>query len=723
MLRAALALLLFAGVVPISRAADKLHEGSAFNANGCYARLEGTSLTVGNSHLRRSWQIRHGLLYATSFFDLDAQVEWLGVPSRLPSPTAPVQTEDGRMEMRGASGIFSPTEAESLRAELRSTAGDSVVNYEFQVFPGANGIRMWVTASGSKSAPAPVTPEQQAQQPAPDELVAQLQRSERGAKLPEADAIEHLQIAEPHLKLTQITLRERTDERNELVFEDEWLLHPNEALLRLQGDLFFLENTISGEGLIFLKEAPQPEMRPVKSPFDAWVSGSPMEVSSHSPDSQRGPGQRPRYFDISFYGHGFEGNGAGYPSTLLCYHGGRNGRIAALQDYQRQILQFVPGRDAQLLSNTWGDRSANQKLNEAFVRKEIDAARALGVDIVEVDDGWQEGKTINDVATRGGVWEGYWEKDPHFWAPDRVLCPDGLLPLANYAQQNGMRLGLWYAPDSSDDFQNWRRDADQLLDMYRNGHISAFKLDSIKIRSKQGETNYGALLDRIMDESSGKLIVELDVTAETRKGYFGNIAVGPVFVENRYTDWHNYWPHQTLRNLWKLAQYVDPVRLRMEFLNPERNTAFYAGDPLAPGLYPPDCLFAITMFSSPLAFLETSGLSPQFVADAAPVIAKWKKERDEIHRGTILPIGEVPDGVTWTGFASVSSDHRSGYLLVFRELNADPSWIAPRSLFAPGSYKVENLGGAGSVSASSGGFQVNIPKQLGFVWVKLTRYD
>jgi alpha-galactosidase len=125
------------------------------------------------------------------------------------------------------------------------------------------------------------------------------------------------------------------------------------------------------------------------------------------------------------------------------------------------------------------------------------------------------------------------------------------------------------------------------------------------------------------------------------------------------------------------------------------------------------------MFASPLAFFENTGLSKEYVADAAPVIAQWKKEREAIYRGTILPIGEAPDGVTWTGFASVAQDGNGGYLLVFRELNEEATWMAPRSLFAAGNYRIRLLGGQGKVTQTADGFRVSIPQTLGFVWVKL----
>jgi alpha-galactosidase len=144
------------------------------------------------------------------------------------------------------------------------------------------------------------------------------------------------------------------------------------------------------------------------------------------------------------------------------------------------------------------------------------------------------------MTARGGVWNGYWENDPSFWMPNSQRFPHGLSGLSDYAHHAGVRLGLWFAPDSYHDFVNWRRDAERLLSWSNEDHIDAFKLDSVKIQSKKGEANYHALADRVLKQSSGRVLLDLDVTAETRQGYFGNIAAGPLFVENRYTDVHRY---------------------------------------------------------------------------------------------------------------------------------------------------------------------------------------
>jgi alpha-galactosidase len=90
--------------------------------------------------------------------------------------------------------------------------------------------------------------------------------------------------------------------------------------------------------------------------------------------------------------------------------------------------------------------------------------------------------------------------------------------------------------------------------------------------------NQRAKFDRLLEGSDGAITFDLDVTAEIRPGYFGLPDIGPLFVENRYTDFHRYWPHQTLRNLWMLSQAVDPLRLRMEVLNNARNADKYTGE-------------------------------------------------------------------------------------------------------------------------------------------------
>ena len=285
-----------------------------------------------------------------------------------------------------------------------------------------------------------------------------------------------------------------------------------------------------------------------------------------------------------------------------------------------------------------------------------------------------------------------------------------------------MRFGLWFAPDSSGDFDHWRRDADTILRLHRELDIGYIKIDGVKLRSKTGERNLKAFFHAVLAESGGRVVFDLDVTAEVRPGYFGLIQYGPLYVENRYTDWRKYWPHHTLRNLWKLAHHIDPLRLRMEFLNHARNIGKYAGDPLAPSLYAPDYLFATVMFSSPLGFFEVSKLPETYFAEAAPLISVWKEHREAIFSGTILPLGAAPDGVAWTGFASIAPDHRSAYILIFREASASAEWRVTLP-FLPDvkrSVSAMYLGGDGEAVLLPGGeIQITIPNPLHFLFAQV----
>jgi alpha-galactosidase len=160
----------------------------------------------------------------------------------------------------------------------------------------------------------------------------------------------------------------------------------------------------------------------------------------------------------------------------------------------------------------------------------------------------------------------------------------------------------------------------------------------------------------------------------------------------------------------------------MEFLNNARNADKYEGDPLAPAAYRADYLFATVMLTSPLGWFEVQNLPDHYIKEAAPLIAIWKKHRAAITRGSILPIGETPDGTAWTGFVSISADQRTVYALLFRELNdrSGYSEILP-PLNTMEKWRVETLSGEGSVTVlPRGRLAVAIPKPQRYVFARMT---
>lgn len=500
-----------------------------------------------------------------------------------------------------------------------------------------------------------------------------------------------------HPLLTIVTLADATDEHSELYFEKEYLLSRCETSFDITAPVVFVEDTLTGEGVAMFRQAPLPHARSVKG-VDFRVD--PSESSLVIMDTD-------------------------YPCVMVRYVDGAYGRIRAATDFQRVLRPYVAGRDGLFLSNTWGDGNRDACINEGFLMKEIDAGAELGVDIVQVDDGWQKGRSANSSALAKGEkgrWGSWWDVEG-FWDVDPVRFPRGLEPVVAAAKARGMKFGLWFGPDSTDEAKYWEKDADFLLSMHRRFGIDYFKLDSMKTQTPLALERQTRLMDRLIGESGGRITVDLDVTAGVRPGYFGFPKVGPVFVENRYiraNDKRLWWPHLTLRNFWSLCHVVDPVRLRMEVLNPRRMPELYpVDDPLAPSRWPEDAIFAISMFASPLGWFEIQNLSTETVAAWRPLIARWKHEREQIHAGYLYPVGARPDGISWTGFVSVSKDGVSGSALLFRELSEKSGFNLDLAMFVPTSdVSIERIGGRGTATVSKGVMNVHVADKLDFIWVK-----
>ena len=498
-----------------------------------------------------------------------------------------------------------------------------------------------------------------------------------------------------HLKVTAWTLRDRTDRVGELVEKREWLLLPGTAAFELTCPVAAVEDMLAGTGVVYLRLAPLPGSR-------TWADAD-FRVE---PDSRAGlvALERPD------------------PCLEIPYAGGAAGRRRALVAAQRRLRPYVAGRDGLFLSNTWGDRNRDARICASFIRQEIDAAAKIGIDVVQIDDGWQKGRTANSASAAGtGAWGGYWSADPDFWQPDPTRFPDGLGPVADYARAHGVRLGLWFGPDSSDDAANWSRDAELLLRYHRDYGISHYKIDSMKTTSARALERQRALFDTVRTASGGQVVFDLDVTAEVRPGYFGLPEIGPVFVENRYTDWHKYWPHQTLRQFWSLSEVVDSVRLRMELPNLRRNADKYAGDPLAPANWPIESAFASVMLASPLGWFEASGLGADDVARLAPFVATWKGHRARLHGGVTFPVAARPDGVSWTGFVVACADG-GGYALLFRELSDTAEFALDLSPYVTADAATV-LSPRGAARLEGATLRVRVPEKLDFVWVELSRNE
>ena len=501
-----------------------------------------------------------------------------------------------------------------------------------------------------------------------------------------------------HVRVTAFELLDSTDTSNELEVEREWLLNTCERSQFLSCNALDCRDLGTGAGTAYLRFAPMPASRPVKGP-DFVLTGSPFAVSVVS---------------------------NGYPCAWLDYVGGEVGMKRAFTALQRRVRGYRAGRDGVFLSNTWGDGNRDARINETFLLREVEAGAELGVDVIQIDDGWQKGRTANSAAVRkgGGTWGKYWDVDPDFWKPCPERFPRGLEPVVAAARAKGLRFGLWFGPDSSGEFRHWEKDAACLLDFHRRLGIDYFKMDSMCVMTGVAERRQRMMFDRMLVESQGAMVFDLDCTANVRPGFFGLADIGPLFVENRYIRPHDtrlYWPHMTLRTLWSLARVIDPVRLRIEVLNPLRHPELYGDDPLRPAAWPADALFAIAMTASPLGWFEISNLAPETAARMKPLIATWKRERANLHGGVTHPVGSRPDGMSWTGFVTEGADGSLSALL-FRELDDSADFTLDLAPFGvTDSLRCRLLAGMGSAACAGGRMEVRGVSRLDYVWVKLEK--
>jgi len=433
----------------MNRTDERLGDGDSAKTNaestGAYARFEGGCLTIGNAMIERTWQWRDGGLSAMGFLDKITVRQWFsGDPSAMSlMPLSGLALRDILPEFESILTKDGPLEEPSLVVKL--TTGTRI--HRFKLFDESPGVSMQLIDISTKETP---------KVSATAAVTTGVELKEHSKADVVVDTLDCFRPAPVHMKLTQVTLIDQTDIHDNLVQENTYLLTVAEKCLQQSGNLFYLEDSLTGDGLISLKIAPLPHARPIRCHHDVLAS----------------------FGDIRFVGNCAGEDGAGYPMVTLAYNGGRAGRIKALQQYQRLIRPYKSGRDAMFLSNTWGDRNRDGRVNENFMRQEIAAGATLGVDVIQIDDGWQKGRTANSIHA-GGVWDSFWASDARFWDFHPERFPAGIRPLVEQARARGMNFGLWFAPDSSNNFANWRRDADAILHLHRDAGVHYFKLDGI----------------------------------------------------------------------------------------------------------------------------------------------------------------------------------------------------------------------------------------------------
>lgn len=501
-----------------------------------------------------------------------------------------------------------------------------------------------------------------------------------------------------HTKTVEFT--DVTDWNNNLVWTRDFIPYRK---LSYRGNILFAENCESKSGFFVLKEAPCSGVQLAYKGADFIAEfGHFMVTGIGITEKDISPEKWTRT----------------YSCVLGVYDGTELDALKVLRKYQKNVRILTKGRDEMVMMNTWGDRSQDTKVNEEFCLSEIEKAARLGFTHFQIDDGWQVGKSPNSALAKGSF-KNIWD-NPDYWKPDPKKYPHGLKPIVEKGRKFGVEVCLWFNPSVQNDFAEWEKDAQAITELYRKYGIRVFKIDGVNIPTKRAEENLRCLFEKVWENTNYAVVFNLDVTAGRRGGYHLFNEYGNIFLENRYTDWGNYYPYWTLRNLWMLSKYVPTEKLQIEFLNKWRNSDKYGDDIFAPSHYSFDYLFAISMAGQPLAWMEAANL-PEEAYGLSNLVETYKDISYDFHSGIILPVGEEPSGTSWTGFQSLK-ENGEGYFLLFRENNEDnigkiETWLKEgehiECTLVLGDGKTQD-----SLVKHNGVLEIELPKKNSFVMYK-----
>ncbi|MBR6503271.1 MAG: alpha-galactosidase [Clostridia bacterium] len=667
----------------------------------CYASFDKASgiVRLGNSRIEKVLEIRGPFIRTVSVKDLETKKEWAGFKplwQRCPvlqKNEVPVITFD--TEVVENPYVMKP----HLKVSIKLSGESGTAWYEYLIFPEISFIynQNFVSKQGEiefiydkKLDEKPTGIEEEQVRVNADEIFC------------DVDTLDCIPIGGVHVNVNSFKLYDKTDYYDMLVEQQEVSVYifKNGKLSR-DGNVFCINDYSSKDSLMMIKHSPTESSALNRKGPDFTMQGS---------------------LYATLYGTGIDFNDI--PDGKVPYYASAVGAAKTekiheeMWRYNTAFCTDDPRGELFIMSNTWGDRSQDMAVCESFMLKELDRAKQMGVDIIQIDDGWESGITANSRRKSGGVWEGFYADDSDFWKVNTERFPNGLEPLLAKAKNLGVEMGLWFGPDSVNDFANYEKDIETLMHFYNTYGIRYFKLDGVKIRNKVGEMRFIKMLTELTNRTKGDMRFNLDVTAEDRFGYMYQSQFGSLFVENRYTDYPNYFPHNTFKNVWSLAHVIPTRRLQMELLNTRRNTDKYEGVLFAPNTYSPDYLFATVMVANPLFWMEMSNLADEDAEKLAKISAVYKKYKKELFNSRVVPVGNRPDGANFSGYCCIGED--STHLILFREATEENVYTfkLPINIEDKQDKLIYQIADE-SVIIDGNKITVHFSKKRSFVWLRL----
>ncbi len=339
-----------------------------------------------------------------------------------------------------------------------------------------------------------------------------------------------------------------------------------------------------------------------------------------------------------------------WATWAIVYQGGTDERELAVKEFHRTRFPVHEQTDYTVKTCTWGTgssgRECRDKAIESEVLKEMQSAVDLGIEDLDIDDGWQCPLQDGPDNTKT-------------WRPHPEPYPNGWTPVVKEAKKNDINLGLWVVSNATLEDLTWNYDRAGFINWKFDGHNMRYYDEIEKI------TNKARKFHKYTNQS---IHIAFDNTEiYPRTGYFWALEYGSVWLQNRIAEpgWITYIPHLTLRDVWELSKYININKLQIPIQNINRVDTTVSDAHKHSHSY----CFAVAMLAQPMFFHATYMYTDKARDEIRPMIQLYKEYRDEIWDSYILPIGHKPNNASWTGFQVYKPGSDTGFLLIFREIN------------------------------------------------------
>ncbi len=249
---------------------------------------------------------------------------------------------------------------------------------------------------------------------------------------------------------------------------------------------------------------------------------------------------------------------------LIPYTGGGEERELAIKRFDRARYPVDPDLDIYILANTWGSGNNSEASREENVLLEIDVQSDLGIDVQQIDDGWQNPKGLGWISTTE-------------WVPHADRYPEGWQHVVSSAKEKDMKLGIWFAVGSLNNAflekygDKWYAGLEDIKQVYDQGKFTYYKFDMVNLNNYDDLESLMGMARKFIQYSGHSTRINWDVTElEARTGYYFGRDLGNIYLANRKSKLGKsvvYVPYIMLRDAWQVSKYVNLNKFQVSIQN------------------------------------------------------------------------------------------------------------------------------------------------------------